>query len=154
MFMGGVLPFAAIACPVLASLVLIPVYIECGKKWGWLWFVAVAILAILTAPEKESAILFVFFGYYPMIKKYLGRLPKFVKYLSKFLYVNLLIFAAYWLMLKVFGLTSVSEDFKDIQRWTLAVMLVLANASFFIYDILIDRIEVVYHVRLRPKFKL
>ena len=113
-----------------------------------------AILAILTAPEKESAILFVFFGYYPMIKKYLGRLPKMLKYFAKFLYVNLLIFAAYWLMLKVFGLTSVSEDFKDIQRWTLAVMLVLANLSFFIYDVLIDRIEVVYHVRLRRKLKL
>ena len=150
----GVLPFAAIACPVLASLVLIPVYIECGKQWGWLWFLAVAILAVLIAPEKESAILFVFFGYYPMIKKYLGRLPKMLKYFAKFLYINLLIFVAYWLMLKVFGLTSVSEDFKDIQRWTLAVMLVLANASFFVYDILIDRIEVVYHVRLRRKFKL
>lgn len=154
MFFGGVVPFATIACPVLASLVLIPVYIECGKKWGWLWFLAVATLAVLTAPEKESAILFVFFGYYPMIKKYLGRLPKVLKYLTKFLYVNLLIFAAYYLMLKVFGLTSVTEEFADIQRWTLAVMLLLANFSFFVYDILIDRIEVVYHVSLRPKFKL
>ncbi len=154
MFFGGVIPFASIACPVLASLVLIPVYIECGRKWGWLWFLAVATLAALIAPEKESAILFAFFGYYPMLKKYFGRLPKMLKYLVKFLYVNLTVFAAYWLMLFVFGLTAVVEDFAGVQKWMLAVMLVMANVSFFMYDVLIDRIEVAYHVRLRPKFKL
>ena len=36
MFLGGTVPFASIACPVLASLVLIPVYCECGWKWGLL----------------------------------------------------------------------------------------------------------------------
>ena len=72
----------------------------------------------------------------------------------KFLYLNLAVFAAYALMLFVFGLTAVVEDFADMQYWMLAVMLVLANMSFFLYDILIDRVEVVYHVRLRPKLKL
>ena len=154
MFLGGAIAFAAIACPILASLVMIPVYIECGNKWAWLWFAAVAALSALIAPEKESAILFVFFGYYPMLKKYFGRLPKALKYLLKFLYLNLAVFAAYALMLFVFGLTAVVEDFADMQYWMLAVMLVLANISFFLYDILIDRVEVVYHVRLRPKLKL
>ena len=32
MFLGGTVPFASIACPVLASLVLIPVYCECGWR--------------------------------------------------------------------------------------------------------------------------
>lgn len=154
MFLGGVVPFATIACPVLASLVLIPVYIECGQKWGWLWFVAVAALAAFAAPEKESAILFVFFGYYPMLKKYFGRLPKVLKYLSKLLYLNVAVFAAYYLMLHVFGLSAVVEDFEGMKLWMLALMLVLANITFFVYDKLIDRIEVAYHVRLRPKLKL
>ena len=60
MFLGGVIPFAAIACPVLASLVLIPVYAETGKKWSLLWYAAVAILGLLLAPDKEAAILFAF----------------------------------------------------------------------------------------------
>lgn len=154
LFFGGVVPFASIACPVLSSLILIPVYIECGRKWGWLWFVSVAALAAMIAPEKESAVLFVFFGYYPMLKKYFGRLPKLLKYALKFLYVNLTAFAAYWLMLFVLGLATVVQDFADVEKWTLGLMLLMANISFFIYDILIDRIEIVYHVRLRPKLKL
>ena len=54
MFLGGTVPFASIACPVLASLVLIPVYCECGWRWGLLWYAAVAALAALLAPEKEE----------------------------------------------------------------------------------------------------
>ena len=42
MFLGGTVAFAVIACPVLASLVLIPVYCECGWKWGLLWYAAVS----------------------------------------------------------------------------------------------------------------
>ena len=153
MFFGGVLPFASIACPVLASLVLIPVYAECGKKWGWLWFAAVAILATFFSPLKESAILFVFFGGYPMLKKYFGRTGM-LRYVLKFVYLNATLILAYWLMLRVFGLTEVRRDFAEVQAWMLGIMLVLANVSFFIYDILIDRIELLYHVQLRPKLKL
>ena len=72
MFLDGTVPFASIACPVLASLVLIPVYCECGWKWGLLWYAAVAALGALLAPEKEAAVLFVFFGYYPMLAKLIG----------------------------------------------------------------------------------
>lgn len=153
MFLGGVLPFATIACPVMASLVLIPVYAECGRKWGWLWFAAVAILALVIAPVKESAILFAFFGEYPLLKKYLGR-GKVLKYVLKFLYLNVTVFAAYWLMLQVFGLSEVREEFAGLQTWMFGVLLVLANVSFFVYDFLIDRFDLLYHVRLRPKLKL
>lgn len=154
MFLGGVLPFASIACPVLASLVLIPVYAECGMKWGGVWFLAVAALSAFTAPEKESAVLFAFFGYYPMVKKYFGRLPRYLKYAAKLIYVNAVVFAAYWLMIYVFRLSAVAADFEGVGTVMLAAMLVLANVSFFVYDALIDRLVVVYHVRLRPKLKL
>ncbi len=137
MFLGGTVPFASIACPVLASLVLIPVYCECGWKWGLLWYAAVAALAALLAPEKEAAVLFVFFGYYP-----------------KLVYVNAAVFAAYGLMLYVFHLTAVMEDFEGMGKAMLAVLLVLANVTFVIYDVLIARLEVYYHVRLRPKLHL
>ena len=112
MFLGGTVPFASIACPVLASLVLIPVYCECGWKWGLLWYAAVAALAALLAPEKEAAVLFVFFGYYPMLRKLIGRLRvRAAAWAVKLVYVNAAVFAAYGLMLYVFHLTAVMEDF-------------------------------------------
>ena len=152
MFLGGTVPFASIACPVLASLVLIPVYCECGWKWGLLWYAAVA---ALLAPEKEAAVLFVFFGYYPMLRKLIGRLRvRAAAWVVKLVYVNAAVFAAYGLMLYVFHLTAVMEDFAGMGKAMLAVLLVLANVTFVIYDVLIARLEVYYHVRLRPKLHL
>lgn len=155
MFLGGTVPFASIACPVLASLVLIPVYCECGWKWGLLWYAAVAALAALLAPEKEAAVLFVFFGYYPMLRKLIGRLRvRAAAWAVKLVYVNAAVFAAYGLMLYVFHLTAVMEDFEGMGKAMLAVLLVLANVTFVIYDVLIARLEIYYHVRLRPKLQL
>ena len=154
MFLGGAVSLASIACPVLASLVLIPVYAECGKKWGALWFLAVSALSVLLAPQKESAILFVFFGYYPALRHYIGRLRgSALRWLVKLAYANVSIFAAYGLMLFVFRLTELVAEFAGLGRWLLAAMLVLANASFIIYDLLIGRLEILYHVRLRPKLR-
>ena len=141
MFLGGTVPFASIACPVLASLVLIPVYCECGWKWGLLWYAAVAALAALLAPEKEAAVLFVFFGYYPMLRKLIGRLRvRAAAWVVKLVYVNAAVFAAYGLMLYVFHLTAVMEDFEGMGKAMLAVLLVLANVTFVIYDVLIARL--------------
>ncbi len=152
MFLGSVIPFASIACPVLASLVLIPVYVECGPKWGGLWYAATALLALMISPVKESGILFVFFGYYPMLRRFLSRLK--LSRLLKFIYFNAALFIAYGLMLYVFRLPDVSAELAEAGKWMLLVMLLLANISFFLYDLLIARLQVVYHVRLRPKLKL
>lgn len=156
MFLGGTVAFASIACPVLASLVLIPVYCECGWKWGLVWYGAVSLLGLLLAPEKECAILFVFFGYYPMLKTFFGRLHggKLLKWVVKLLYINLALCAAYGLMIFVFRMPAVSAEFREYSRWMLAALLALANLTFVVYDILIGRLEIFYFVKLRPKLKL
>lgn len=155
LFLGGAVPIASITCPMLASLVLIPVYAETGERWGLLWFITTALLGILLTAEKEAAILFVFFGYYPILKRRIGHLPgKPLRWLVKLLYVNAATFAAYTLMIFVFRLEEVSAEFEKARTWMLAAMLLLANVSFILYDLLIDRLEIFYHVHIRPKLKL
>lgn len=155
MFLGGVIPAAAIACPVAASLIMIPVYCECGRKWGWTWYLAVGILSLLLVTDKEAPILLVFLGYYPMLKKYFERLPaRWLKWLAKLVYVNAAILAAYALMVYVFRLAAVASELKTMGTALLIVMMLLANVSFVLYDVLIGRLEIFYFVRLRPKLKL
>lgn len=155
MFLGGVVPFAAIACPVLASLVLLPVYAELGGKWGILWYCGVSILALILAPDKEAPLLFLIFGYYPVLHKLFGRLPwKAAGWTAKLLYLNIATAGIYLLMIYVFAMEAVAQDFAELKRAMLILMLLLANASFIVYDLLLDRLEIFYHLRLRPKLKL
>lgn len=155
LFLGGVVPFAVIACPVLASLVLLPVYAETGKKWSVLWYLTVAALAVLIAPNKEAAILFVVFGYYPMLRKFIGRIRSHIlQWGLKILYVNATVFAAYSLMIFVLQLEALVQEFAGLKTYLLVGMMLLANASFVVYDLLIDRLEIYYHVKLRRKLRL
>ena len=155
LFLGGTLPFAAIACPVLASLVLIPVYAENGAKWGFLWYLTTALLGVLLTPDKETAVLFVFFGCYPMLKRFLERLPgRALTWTSKLVYINAAVCAAYGLMIWVFQMEAVAAEFAETQTWMLILLLLMANVTFVLYDLLIVRLEVYYHARLRLKLKL
>ena len=62
LFLGGVLPLALYACPLLASACLLPVREECRASYQWCCFFAAAILGLLLGPDKESALLFCFLG--------------------------------------------------------------------------------------------
>lgn len=151
LFLGGAVAVASVACPVLASLILIPVALECGWKWGLVWYVAVSILGLLLAPMKESAVLFIAFGTYPMLRKPLGRLP--LRRVWKQLYFNGVLFVAYWIMLFVFPIPELKGEFAELGKWMLIAMAVMANICFVVYDILIGRIEVIYFSRIRPKLR-
>ena len=56
LFLGGVLPLALYACPLLASACLLPVREECRASYQWCCFFAAAILGLLLGPDKESAL--------------------------------------------------------------------------------------------------
>lgn len=66
--LGGVVPLALYACPILASAVLLPVRERCRKQVAWSCYAAIAILGTLLGPDKEASMLFVFLGYYPLVK--------------------------------------------------------------------------------------
>ena len=52
MMMGGMIPLATFCCPALAGLVLIPIFVECGKKLSWGAYIAIALLALMLCPDK------------------------------------------------------------------------------------------------------
>ena len=45
----------------------------------------------------------------------------------------------YWLLLRVFGLAQVTEDFEKIGVVMLIVLLILGNVTFFLLDKLLEK---------------
>ena len=66
MCLGGLVPLATFVCPVLCMLLLQYVLRLCGRRIGWAWYGAVAILSMLMGPDKEAATFFVFIGYFSL----------------------------------------------------------------------------------------
>ena len=127
-----VIPVATFVCPALCMLLLRIVARQCGRRIGWAWYGAVAILGVLLAPDKEAAAVFVFLGYYPLLKPVFDRWKP--SWLWKGLYFNAAIAVLYTLLLKVFGMDQLAQVYAELGSALTAVMMVLANITFFMLD--------------------
>ena len=127
-----VIPVATFVCPALCMMLLRFVMQQCGKRIGWAWYGAVAILGVLLAPDKEAAAVFVFLGYYPLIKPTLDRWKP--SWLWKAVYFNIAIAILYTLLLKVLGMTELNEDYAELGAVFTVLMIVMGNITFFLLD--------------------
>lgn len=139
MCLGALIPVATYVCPVLCALICFVVLRFCGKRIAWTWYTAVSILSFLVSPDKEAAFVFLFLGYYPIIKPFFDRFPLCV--FLKILYFNVSAFLVYLLTIFVLGYEIVVSDFTGLGLLLLCVLLVLGNITFFLLDTLLMRMS-------------
>lgn len=138
MCLGGLIPVATFVCPMLCMLLLVVVLRTGGRRIAWAWYGAVSILSVLLGPDKEAAAVFLFLGYYPIVKPDMDRLR--LKWLWKLLLFNGAILLMYWLLMAVFGMSQLSAEFEELGTVLTIVMLLLGNLIFFLLDRLLNRI--------------
>lgn len=132
MNLGGLIPVATYVCPMLCALLLQLVLKTCGKRIAWAWYGAVAILGVLMSPDKEAAAVFIFLGYYPIVKPWLDR--RRFKWLWKGLFFNGATLLLYWLLMHLFGMDALAEEFRGLGIGMTVVLLILGNVTFFLLD--------------------
>ena len=135
MCLGGLIPVATYVCPMLCALLLQAVFRLCGRRTAWAWYGVVAILSVLLGPDKEAAAVIVFLGYYPILKPKMDTLR--LGWLWKLLLFNVAGCIMYALLILVFGMAQLAAEFRELGGIMLAVMLVLANVTFFLLDALL-----------------
>ncbi len=148
--LGTVFPYATFALPAIAGLLLVPVAIETGRRWGWLAFAAVALLNVLFTPSMESKVLFVaILGYYPLLKLSIDPLPPILAWPIKFLLFNTTVIASYWVMLRLFALEENSFELFGVNLPLF--LLALANVTFLLYDLCLGRLWDWYMLAVHPR---
>ena len=147
MSMGGLIPVATFVCPMFCMILLRVVTQLCGSRTGWAWYGAVALLSVLLGPDKEAAAVFVFLGYYPILKTKLDR-TKF-PVLWKFFLFNASISIMYFLLIRLFGMDQIAAEYTEMGTALTVVMLVLGNVTFFLLDIVLGRLDLTKKRRRR-----
>ena len=132
MSMGTLIPVATYVCPMLCAMILKLVLNTCGCRIAWAWYGAVAILSLLMAPDKEAAAVFVFLGYYPIVKPGLDR--KKLPWLWKALLFNVSVLVMYWLLMHLLGIDRIAAEFEGLGITMTAVLLILGNVTFYLLD--------------------
>ena len=151
MMAGGVIPVMTFCSPAVAGLTLLPVLREYGKRWALSAYVAVAALSLMLSPDKESALLFAFLGYYPVLKPRLDavrrRLPRVAAKLAVF---NAAAGAMLLCVAYVFTMPAVLAEYAQMSRVMLVVFALTANVTLLLYDRLLGIMLFLYEKRLRP----
>lgn len=124
MAMGSIIPVNTYICPVLCILMTRPVLERCGKRTGWCYYLATAVLSLLLAPDREAALVYVFLGYYPMLR------PAFRWLWAKLAFFTIAGTASYCVLLAVMGAAAAMTE-----GWLLtAVTVLLWDVLFLLVD--------------------
>ena len=96
-----------------------------------------AILSVLMAPDKEAAAVFVFLGYYPILKPRIEENRGAV--LRKTALFNFAILVMYGFLIHLFGMVQIAAEYREFGMAMTAVMLVMGNVTFFLLDRVLTR---------------
>ena len=137
MCLGGLIPVATYVSPMICALLCHFIFLFTGAANSWAWYGAVSVLSLFFSPDKEAAFVFLFLGYYPIIRRYFKK--NVIGILLKFVFFNVSVFALYMVTIFVFGMYEIQKEFAQLGRVMLIVMLVLGNLCFYMLDFLLGR---------------
>lgn len=141
----GLIPVATYVIPLLQCIILQIVLPYCGKKISWAWYGAVALLNLFLCLDKEAAAVFLFLGYYPIMKPAFDKLP--LHWVWKSLFFGAASSLMYGLLIVVLGMDEIAADYAEMGTALLVLCMVLGWITFMLLDMALDKLN----QRLRRK---
>lgn len=136
MLLGNVLSLGMYLAPMLVGLCLTVLGKEWGIRYQVLLWLAIGLLSFILISNPEQNLMFIgLFGWYPILRPSLQKLPTLSRVTVKFLMFNLIVIALEALLI----LVLVPEI---LGTGLMILLLLLGNVIFFVYDFAIPRFEV------------
>lgn len=127
LFMGSLIEMIDITMAAMASFLVIVCMIEISGYMPLLVFAVTAVLSFLLLPNKSVVLIYsLFFGFYPVLKNYMERLPFALSWVCKFIVFNFFIGVYY-----VFAKDLLFPDIDSIKVY----LVLLLNVIFFTLDL-------------------
>lgn len=146
LYLGSVIDVIDITMAAFSSFIILVSMIEIGGYVPFLVYGVTSVLSFILLPNKGSALLYIiFFGFYPILKKYLEGLPTFVSWALKFAVFNVFVFAYLFLAKALFNIEAGSMKIYVI---------ILLNVIFFTFDLVLSLFVSVYVLKLRKRLGL
>lgn len=154
MLTGGLMAVMTYAAPLIAGVLLMIVKRETATRWAWAVWLVTALLSMVLCADKEAALFYIFFGWYPVVKSRLDRLPSRPMRLA----AKAAVFAAgtaclYGLIGLLFPVDLGLEELAAAGKAVMALFFAGLLAVLLFYDALLVRLAQVYEKRLRPQLR-
>ncbi len=146
MFFGSIVSVFTYVMPLITGLLMI-ILNDFSRRYSVIMFAVVGLISIFALPDKECALTYIFFfGYYPIIRESINKIKsKAVCCIVKLLIYNAGIVSSQLLCFYVFKI-----PFDDMfGKWGIAVLLLLANLVFAVYERLFSLMLLLYQRKLK-----
>lgn len=142
----------------LCSIIMLFVFIEVGKPYTFLVWLATSLLgALFFTGSLVWVTYFLVFGIYPIMKAYIERLKKPLWLPLKLVLFNISAFLLILVSELVFGIPFFGEINMPIfegREWIFKVLVcVILNVAFIAYDIFLTLMVRAYFSRIRPRIQ-
>jgi len=151
MMLTTLVPVFMYVLPIVTGLLVLFTADASNKKWGLGVYFSTAFLSLLLITDKEAALTYaLFFGYYPLIKDIIEKLPKWVAWILKLVLFNLAAVGIGVISFYLFGVSG--DEYNEFGKYTIPILLIMANVAFILYDFCITKNRFLL-TRFSEKFK-
>ncbi|MBE6701742.1 MAG: hypothetical protein E7582_07660 [Ruminococcaceae bacterium] len=129
-----------------AGLIVTFILVEFGTSLAVAVYFASSILSLLLVPSKFTILLFIFFcGWYSFVKRFIERIREPFCMVIKFAVFNVALLCVTFITSKLLLL--------EVEVLWYVLVFLLANVTFYLYDLLITRLIWIYVHKYRKKLK-
>ena len=158
--LGAIIEVIDITAAAVASLVLLPILLCYGTKYAWLSYAVTGVLGVLLMPQSLGAWMFAgLTGFYPIVKQRLDRLPRVLSWAVKLLLLAavLLLYLGIFYFILLGGEGSLFDAFlkgfgeeegTPLMAWA---VIILSLFTYVLFDLLIDRLLILYYLRWQKR---
>ena len=148
MMISNLMPSGMYTFPAVSGVIVYTAAITSGRSYSWLAYIAVSILSLFLCADKQAPLCFIlFFGYYPLLKELIER----IRLKAAAFLIKLLVFNAagsvIWLLL-TFVFSVPAEEFSVFGVDLPAVIIVILNIAFLLYDLALGMFFVRYKEKI------
>ena len=120
------------------------------RAWKKLCLLLGGVLGLLIVPEPELALVYAAFGWYPILRPKLNRIPsRPLRLVVKILLCTAVILLLYGVLLRLLGMTA---DLIGTASLFNLLLLVLGILTFLLTDLALERLTFLWRKRFRKRF--
>lgn len=115
-------------------------------------FLATSLLSFILVTDKECMMMYViFFGYYPIVREYFTKIKnKAFRIITKLTFFNIMMILCQVILIKIFGIPFL-EDGQG--KSFIIVFALLMNLLFLVYELMIEKVTLLYIYKLEKRIK-
>lgn len=149
MLLSSIVPIATYCCAMSAGMCITVIVLEIDTRRAICVYFAVSLLSALLVPDKEAVVYFIlFFGYYPILKRFIEQKKSHtLQWVLKIIVFNLSVIAAFFVTMTLLSIPK--ESYEIAGMYLPWAFLIFGNVIFVLYDIAFNGVIAMYIQKYR-----